>query len=318
MSEYWYPFFPSEYKKATRHLTAEQDGIYRRLIDEYMETREPLPDDDIALARISGVNEIKWLDAKRIVIAFFTHTNGTISHEFCDQQLDIQDKRSKRRSESAEKAAKKRWDKVKQIQQLKCDTHNNRNATRMRRNATDTDTDTSTDTDSKKDSFVFSRKTHESDFEEFWKSWTPYKTGKGSKADAKEIYLKIRKDTDHETLSKSSAEYCRFCETTDCNTKNVFRWLKKRGWEDDYTIPDKGNGASNNKASYSSQILAASKRAGEQLRIREERGCFGSGGNAPFDEGGETDHSLLPNPGDTGPDTIPFRPIGDAQEDGRE
>lgn len=149
MSEYWYPFFPSEYKKATRHLTAEQDGIYRRLIDEYMETREPLPDDDIALARIAGVNENKWLDAKRIVIAFFTHTNGTISHEFCDQQLDIQDKRAKIRSESAEKAAKKRWNKVKQIQQLKCDTHNKRNATPMRRNATDTDT--STDTDKKKE-----------------------------------------------------------------------------------------------------------------------------------------------------------------------
>ena len=108
MSEYWYPFFPSEYKKATRHLTAEQDGIYRRLIDEYMETREPLPDDDIALARIAGVNENKWLDAKRIVIAFFTHTNGTISHEFCDQQLDIQDKRAKRRTERAEKEAKKK------------------------------------------------------------------------------------------------------------------------------------------------------------------------------------------------------------------
>jgi len=146
MSEYWYPFFPSEYKKATRHLTAEQDGIYRRLIDEYMETREPLPDDDIALARIAGVNENKWLDAKRIVIAFFTHTNGTISHEFCDQQLDIQDKRAKRRSESAEKAAKKRWENNKSKQELKCDTHTPRNATRMRRNATDTDTDTDTDT----------------------------------------------------------------------------------------------------------------------------------------------------------------------------
>ncbi len=157
-----------------------------------------------------------------------------------------------------------------------------------------------------------------SDFEEFWKSWTPYKTGKGSKADAKEIYLKITKEIDHETLSKISTEYCKFCETTDCNTKNVFRWLKKRGWEDDYTIPTKGNGASDNKESYSSQIIAAAERAGEQLRIREEERDFGEGGNAPFDEGGETDYSILPNPGDIGPDTIPFAPIGDAQEDGRE
>ena len=101
-----------------------------------------------------------------------------------------------------------------------------------------------------------------SDFEEFWKSWTPYKTGKGSKADAKEIYLKITKEIDHENLSKSSTEYCKFCKETDCNTKNVFRWLKKRGWEDDYTIPEKGNG--NAEPTYHERLEAAGDRGVEK------------------------------------------------------
>lgn len=141
MSDYWYPFYPSRFKAATRHLTAEQDGIYRRLIDEYMETREPLPDNDIALARIAGVNENKWLDAKRILYAYFTHSEGMIFHEFCDQQLDIQDKKAKKRTESAKKAAKKRWSKNQQNQEDKCDSHAQRNADAMRGNATNTNTD---------------------------------------------------------------------------------------------------------------------------------------------------------------------------------
>ena len=127
-------------------------------------------------------------------------------------------------------------------------------------------------------------------FLEFWKSWTPYKTGKGSKADAKEIYLKIRKEIDHETLSKSSTEYCKFCKETDCNTKNVFRWLKKRGWDDDYTIPTKGNGSPDNKASYSSTVLNAAQRVREQFSVRE-----GNQGTAPgFDTEGNQDCELLP------------------------
>lgn len=144
MSDFWYPFYPSRFKANTRHLTAEQDGIYRRLIDEYMETREPLPDNDIALARIAGVNENSWLDAKRIVIAYFTHNNGMLYHDFCDQMLDVQDKKAKRRSQSAEKAAKKRWEKHKQKQVDTCGTHAQRNANAMRGDATDTDTDTDT------------------------------------------------------------------------------------------------------------------------------------------------------------------------------
>jgi hypothetical protein len=68
--------------------------------------------------------------------------------------LDIQDKKNKIRSESAEKAAKKRWEKNNINQTVKCDTHAERNANAMRGNATDTDTDTNKriDRDSKIDS----------------------------------------------------------------------------------------------------------------------------------------------------------------------
>jgi len=140
--DFWFPWYPALYKADTRHLTAEQDGIYRRLIDEYMETREPLPDNDIALARIAGVSEIKWLDAARILRAYFTHADGMLFHKKCDQELDIQDKRSKKRTLSAEKAAKIRWSKSEIKQEVICDTHAERNAIAMRGDATVTVTDT--------------------------------------------------------------------------------------------------------------------------------------------------------------------------------
>lgn len=134
----WYPWYFKTYKSNTRHLTAEQDGIYRRLLDEYMETREPLPDDDVALSRIAGVNEIKWLDASSIVRAFFKHKNGLLFHDFCDNQLDIQDKKSKRRSLIAEKAAKKRWKKFEQKQEDECIEHASSNSQAMLTDATET------------------------------------------------------------------------------------------------------------------------------------------------------------------------------------
>lgn len=118
----------------------------------------------------------------------------------------------------------------------------------------------------KKDSSVFSeeKKTHESEFEEFWKSWIAYKTGKGSKADAKAIYLKIRKEIYHDTIINGAKEYCAFCKATDCNTKNVFRWLKKQGWNDDYKMPERGS-AANTEQCYSDSLLAATARARELL-----------------------------------------------------
>lgn len=140
--DFWYPFFPAKFRSATRHLTAEQDGIYRRLLDEYMETRSPLPDSDIALSRIAGVSEIKWLDAARILRAYFRHADGMLFHDFCDKQLDIQDKKNKYRSASAQKAAETRWSKIKQDQQLTCGSHAERNADAMRNHATNTNTNT--------------------------------------------------------------------------------------------------------------------------------------------------------------------------------
>lgn len=122
----WFPWYFTIYEQDTMHLNPYQDGCYRRLIDHYMKTRAPLPDNDAALARIIGDSLENWeKNAARIVRAFFKPKNGNLYHKFCDKILDEQDSRSKSRSKSAKIAAEKRWKKNEINQEVKCDMNAN-------------------------------------------------------------------------------------------------------------------------------------------------------------------------------------------------
>ena len=97
----WFPWYPVHYRRATRHLTDIQDLIYRRLIDEYMETREPLPDNDIALASISRVSVDVWTMARAIILPFFRQSDGKLFHKKCDEILEEKDRYPRRNRERA-------------------------------------------------------------------------------------------------------------------------------------------------------------------------------------------------------------------------
>jgi len=96
LSEYWFPWYPGRFKADTMHLTALQDGIYRRLIDHYMETKTALPDNDVALARIAGVTPDMFGDNSGIIRGFFIADGaGRLTHKKCGAILKEQDKMSK-------------------------------------------------------------------------------------------------------------------------------------------------------------------------------------------------------------------------------
>lgn len=117
MSQDWYMWFPARYRAKTMHLTAEQDGIYRRLIDHYMETEQPLPDNDVALARIAGVTDIQWENASSILRAYFEHASSMLHHETCIEMLEERAKRKAKRTKIAKDAARERWKKSADKQQ---------------------------------------------------------------------------------------------------------------------------------------------------------------------------------------------------------
>ena len=80
-----------------------------------MINREPLPDDDAALARISGVGLDEWLAISPNVRVFFKAQNGRLVHKRCDSELQAQDLRMQRFSDRGKKAAAARYNKDKDL-----------------------------------------------------------------------------------------------------------------------------------------------------------------------------------------------------------
>lgn len=247
--EYWYPHYPARFRRKTMHLTAAQRGVYRDLLDHYYESREPLPDNDIALARIGGVTIDEFSAMSATIRAFFFSENGYLYQETCEEELETQGKKAKKRTKIGQNAAKKRWSQVRENKEKNASSmheayvqHAGSNANAMHKHAT------GQDRTGHKDSIVGKRTIPPStqkqgalalpdDFQKFWDGWRPYDMPKGSKQDAIRNYHKARKDADHETLIRKRDEYLTFCHATQCKTKHAAVWLSKRGWEDDIPEP---------------------------------------------------------------------------------
>jgi uncharacterized protein YdaU (DUF1376 family) len=106
----WYPFYPTDFRRDTLHLSLAEDGAYRRLIDEYMILRGPLPDDDAALSRLLGVGIEEWLKVAPAVRKFFrSAANGLLFHRRCDREIAAQNNRNSRLSQRGKKAAFAKW-----------------------------------------------------------------------------------------------------------------------------------------------------------------------------------------------------------------
>lgn len=91
------------------HLTDDEDLIFRRLIDFYMEvSKGPLPDNDQALANSARVSLEKFQANSAAVKALFTkdEATGKLSLKRCDVILADQQERSKTYSENGKKGGR--------------------------------------------------------------------------------------------------------------------------------------------------------------------------------------------------------------------
>lgn len=113
--DYWFPWYPARFKKKTLHLTLIQRAIYRELIDFYMETRSPLPDSDIALARIIGISVDEFSPHSGIIREYFkVKKQGkitTLFHPTCEGLLREQEERAEIRKNRAKKGGKAKAEK---------------------------------------------------------------------------------------------------------------------------------------------------------------------------------------------------------------
>lgn len=96
LKEYWFPRYPGRWKADTMHLDPYEDGVYSRLVDHYMETKTPLPDNNVALARIAGAPVDKFEEIAGTIREFFKADGaGRLHHKKCDAILKEQSKMSK-------------------------------------------------------------------------------------------------------------------------------------------------------------------------------------------------------------------------------
>lgn len=101
MSLSWYPFYVGDYIKKTAHLSMMEHGAYRMLIDHYMSTGHPLPNDPTKLYRICRARSPSERKAVLSVTSeFFIEDLCFIRHNKCDSEL------SKRLNYSESQSAK--------------------------------------------------------------------------------------------------------------------------------------------------------------------------------------------------------------------
>jgi len=100
----FYPFHLGDYVKKTAHLTPMEDLIYRRLIDRYYMTEQPIPLDVEGVARLIGMRDhISFVSD--ILSEFFLKSEDGYRHERCDEEIEKYHKKA----DSARKANQLRW-----------------------------------------------------------------------------------------------------------------------------------------------------------------------------------------------------------------
>jgi len=216
MSIPWYSFYVGDYTKKTAHLSLLEHGVYRLLIDHYMTTLHPLPKEPTILYRICrATSPTERKSVLKIVHEFFTLVGEFYHNDRCDAEVA----KCLEYSGSQSAKAKLRHSRGKSGADAAA-------VPRARDTTTTVVVDKSTPTPQKP-------KTDPTEFEDFWNRWEPFEMTKGSKQDALKSYTKARKETDHATLVRTSAQYAANCRRLGCKTKHASTWLNGRGWESD-------------------------------------------------------------------------------------
>lgn len=105
MKRPWYATYPADYAAKTKHLSLEEHGAYRLLMDHYYETGLPIPNDPDVIKKILRVSRQKTRKIMLILVLFFREIDGKLYHERIEEELEKAKEIHKVKSD----AANKRW-----------------------------------------------------------------------------------------------------------------------------------------------------------------------------------------------------------------
>ncbi|WP_084398304.1 YdaU family protein [Henriciella aquimarina] len=107
------PWYPSDYGADTKHLTLEEHGAYRLLLDELWMRGGAIRFDEKRLAKLLSVTPHRFRKIWTGIGEFFCLEGGEIRHKRISEELEKARKSVEKRAEIARQAAQKRWKKDK-------------------------------------------------------------------------------------------------------------------------------------------------------------------------------------------------------------
>ena len=243
------PLFVRDYLAETADLTTLEQGALILLITHYWARGRALPADESRLANLTRLPLEEWQKISPAMVRYFEVTETEWRHLGLEKQLAEGLERTAQATLAGKKSAEARQKKAQFISAFdgnstakidlakqasnQCSTGAQRPLNLAQAPPEPQPDHSNSISNSNTNSGKKSHSTYPDDFEQFWKAWQPFEMGKGSRADAKTAYEKARKETDHDTIIRTSAEYCRGCAGIRSKTKHASSWLNSKGWADD-------------------------------------------------------------------------------------
>jgi uncharacterized protein YdaU (DUF1376 family) len=109
-ADIWMPVYIGDYLADTMHLSTEQHGAYLLLLF-HLWRRGILHDDDVALAKITGLNKSAWSNARLVLAEFFSIQDGLWRHGRVERERIRVAAKQQSRAKSAKLASSIRWNK---------------------------------------------------------------------------------------------------------------------------------------------------------------------------------------------------------------
>ena len=104
------PLYIGDYLADTMHLNTQQHGAYLLLLF-HLWRRGSLPDDDTALAKITGLSAKEWNSTRPVLEPYFRVNEGVWQHNRVERERVRIAARQEKHGVRAKTAARKRWDK---------------------------------------------------------------------------------------------------------------------------------------------------------------------------------------------------------------
>lgn len=103
------PLYVADYLADAAHLTTVEHGAYLLLIMNYWQRGEPLPDDDVRLARIARMGPREWKRIRDTLSEFFDVSGGAWLHRRIDSELARVADKSLKSKKAAQASVQRRF-----------------------------------------------------------------------------------------------------------------------------------------------------------------------------------------------------------------